>query len=121
MLPLLLLLIAFFFLVVGAVQFLICVAVPSLRKYALSAALWWAAWGPCMDALLVLAGLGVVAQSFFKKDAVFAQEHIQHLPMVLGWGYLLLGVLGTIALATSLAWLHQAVVRRFTFALFRIY
>ncbi len=34
---------------------------------------------------------------------------------------MILGTIGTVSIATSAAWLHQALVRRLTFALFRLY
>jgi hypothetical protein len=107
-----------FWLVVGAVQFLICLTVPRLRKYALSAALWWAMWGPCSMALIMLAGLVVVGDSIARERGGW---HLPPFPVGLGWGYLAVGVVVTVAAATVAAWVHQVVVRRFTFALFRLY
>jgi hypothetical protein len=112
--------VAFFFLVLGAVQFLLCVAVPRLRKYALSAALWWAVWGPCTVGLMSLAGLALLFRALTEKDGDVVHIH-PHLVSGIAWGYLILGGIGTAAVATVLAWLHQAIVRRFTFALFRLY
>src|ERR1700735_3569746 len=112
--------VAFFFLVLGALQFLLCVAVPRLRKYALSAALWWAVWGPCSVGLMSLAGLALAARAFTEKDGDAVHIH-PHLVSGIAWGYVILGGLGTAAIATSLAWLHQTIVRRVTFALFRLY
>jgi len=120
MLVLIFFFIAFFFLVVGALQFLLCVAVPRLRKYALSAAFWWAVWGPCTVGLVSLAGLALVARALTEKDGDAVHIH-PHLVTGIAWVYVVLGGLGTAATATSLAWLHQAIVRRFTFTLFRIY
>jgi hypothetical protein len=123
-LPMLILIFAFlvfFFLLVGAVQFLVCVAVPRLRRYALSAALWWAVWGPCSTALLMLAGAGLIAQHLFAEHGRFASGNLLPSLAALGWIYLTVGTLGTSAVATAIAWLHQALVRRFTFALFRLY
>jgi len=110
----------FFFLALGALQFLLCIAVPRLRKYALSAALWWAVWGPCSVGLMSLAGLALVARALTVKDGDAIHIH-PHLVAGIAWVYVILGGFGTAVIATGLAWLHQAVVRRFTFALFRIY
>lgn len=110
-----------FWLFVGAVQFLICVAVPRLRRYALSAALWWAVWGPCSVCLMLLAGLAVVANALVAKGNNGSFFFHPHFLKKLGWGYLLLGTFLTSAIATAISWLHQAIVRRFTFALFRLY
>jgi hypothetical protein len=110
-----------FWLATGAVQFLICVAVPRLRRYALSAALWWAMWGPCSVGLMFLAGFAVVVNAFIAKDGNISLFHHPHFLESLGWGYVLLGILFTSSIASVVSWLHQAVVRRFTFALFRLY
>jgi hypothetical protein len=110
----------FFWLTVGAVQYVVCLAVPRLRRYALSAALWWAIWGPCSVGLIVLAGLAIVAQAFITRNGDVSTFHAPHLP-ISWWGYVIVGAIVIAAIATCIAWLHQAVVRRFTFALFRLY
>jgi len=106
---------------IGAVAFLICVLVPPVRRYALSVALWCVIWGPCSIALMTLAGLALVAAAFITKSGDVQSFHSPRLLSVFGRGYLIAGVLSTAAVATVAAWLHQFVVRRFTFALFRLY
>jgi hypothetical protein len=113
--------IVFIFLVLGSLVFLACAIVPPTRKYALSAALWCAVWGPCSVGLMTLAGLGLVATAFFAKDGNAQSFHAPRLIAAFGWGYLVAGVLITTAVATGTAWIHQKVVRRFTFFLFRLY
>jgi len=121
MLPLLFAIIIFVFLLLGSLVFLACVLVPPTRRYALSAALWCAVWGPCSVGLMVLAGLGLIAEAFITKDGDMQRFHTPKLVAAFGWGYLILGVVTTTAIATGTAWLHQALVRRLTFALFRLY
>jgi hypothetical protein len=121
MLPLLCAIIVFFFLVVGAVVFLLCTLIPPARRYALSAALWCAVWGPCSVALLLFAGAALIAQAFITQHGDAQSFHAPRLLSVFGWGYLIAGTLLTAAVATAVAWLHQFIVRRFTFALFRLY
>jgi hypothetical protein len=121
MLPLLFAMIVFVFLLLGSLVFVVCTLVPQTRRFALSAALWCALWGPCSVVLMVLAGLGLVTAAFIGRDRDVQWFHAPRLVATFGWGYLILGVLITIAVATSGAWLHQALVRRFTFALFRVY
>jgi hypothetical protein len=121
MLPLLLAGIVFLFLLLGSVVFLMCVVFPRARKYALSAALWCAMWGPCTVALMVLAGLGLVATAFITKSGDVEALHAPKLLSVFGWFYLTAGISITIVVASASAWIHQKVVRRFTFALFRLY
>jgi hypothetical protein len=121
MLPLLLAAIVFLFLVVGSIAFLLCAAVPRLRQYALSVALWCAMWGPCFASLLLIAGLGLVAAAFMAKAGDMRSFQFSRLVPVFGWGYLTVGILVTLIVATTAAWMHQAIVKRFTFVLFRIY
>jgi hypothetical protein len=78
-------------------------------------------WGPCLVALLLVAGVGLIATAFIGKAG---NEHTFHFPRLLsmfGWSYLVVGILVTMLVATVAAWMHQALVRRLTFALFRIY
>jgi len=106
---------------IGAVAFLICVLIPPLRRFALSVALWCATWGPCSIALMTLAGLALIAEAFITKSGAVQLFNFPRLLSVLGWGYLIAGALSTAAVATVTAWLHQFVVQRVTFALFRLY
>ncbi len=120
MLFLLLAMMCFLFLVLGAATFSICGLVPPLRRFALSAALWCAAWGPLMTGWILLAGLALLADGL-AKDAIKADPLHFLADRLAGWTYLWLAVLGTAAAASFVAWLHQIAVRRMTFALFRIY
>jgi hypothetical protein len=113
--------IIFAFLFLGAIIFLACILAPPARRYALSAALWCAVWGPCSVGLMTLAGLGLVAQAFITKAGDLERFHAPRLLAAFGWGYLILGILITALVATAAAWLHQAITRRMTFALFRLY
>jgi hypothetical protein len=121
MLPLLFAGIIFLFLPLGSTVFLVCLPFPRTRQYALSAALWCAMWGPCSVALMVLAGVGLVAAAFITKSGDMQTFHAPRLLSVFGWSYLIAGVLITTVVATASAWIHQVVVRRLTLALFRLY
>jgi hypothetical protein len=121
MLVLLFAAIIFIFLALGSLVFVACVSAPPTRKYALSAALWCAVWGPCSVGLMTLAGLGLVATAFIAKDGDVQSFHAPKLLAAFGWDYLIVGVLITMAVATGVAWIHQKVVRRSTFTLFRLY
>jgi hypothetical protein len=121
MLVLLFAMIVFLFLLAGAVAFLICVALPPTRRFALSTALWWAMWGPCSVGLMTLAGLALVADAFISKSG---DPHLLRHPRLLstfGWTYLVGGILLTAVVASIAAWLHQFLIHRSTFALFRLY
>jgi hypothetical protein len=113
----------FAFLVLGSLAFMVCVLMPPTRRYALSTALWFAAWGPCLAVLIVLVVLGVAGAALTMKAGSIGIDWtaVPGLMGALGWGYLTLGVLVTAVVASGAAWLHQKLVHRFTFALFRIY
>ena len=113
--------IIFAFLFLGAIVFLACVLMPPTQRYAVSAALWCAVWGPCSVGLMMLAGLGLVAQAFITRAGDLERFHAPRLLAAFGWGYLILGILMTALVATGAAWLHQAITRRMAFALFRLY
>ncbi len=121
MFPLLAALIVFFFLVLGSVAFLVCILVPRGRKYALSIALWIAIWGPCCVVLLILIILGIVAGGFAFRATQMRWEDAPKLFSTLGWGAIIVGGILTCVVASIAAWLHQALIHRFTFALFRLY
>lgn len=121
MLPLLFLMIVFLFMLVGAVAFLVCIALPLTRRFALSTALWCAMWGPCSVALMTLAGLALVADAFISKGS---NPHLLQHPNLLstfGWIYLAIGALVTAVVASIVASVHQFIIHRFTFPLFRLY
>jgi len=111
----------FMFLLLGSVVFLAFLPVSRSRRYALSAALWCAAWGPCSVGLLGLAGIGLVTTAFITKTEDMEAFHAPHLLATFGWSYLIIGFMVTTAVATVLAWLHQFLIHRFTFALLRLY
>jgi hypothetical protein len=113
--------VVFFFLVVGAVVFLVCVLIAPLRRFALSAALWCATWGPCLVAFVLLAGTAAVAETSLTRNGDWQTLQAPKLLAALGWSYLALAVLSTIAIATFAAWLHQVLLHRLTFPLFRLY
>lgn len=121
MLPLLFAGIIYLFLLIGSITFLVCLPLRQTRQYALSAALWCAMWGPCSVALMVLAGVGLIAAAFVTKSGDLQTLHAPRLLSAFGWSYLIAGVLITTLVATASAWIHQVVVRRFTLALFRLY
>jgi hypothetical protein len=121
MLAVLIAAILFFFLVVGALVFLVCVLIAPLRRYALSAALWCATWGPSSVAFFLLAGTAAIVEMFITPNGDVGTWHAPRLLAVLGWGYLTIAVFGTAAIATFAAWLHQVLLHRLTFPLFRLY
>jgi hypothetical protein len=121
MLPLLFAGVVFLFLLVGSIVFLACLLLPPFRRYALSAALWCAMWGPCSIVLMLVAGVGLIATAFITKAGDGQTFHAPRLLSVFGWNYLIAAILVTVAVATASAWIHQVVVRRLPFALFRLY
>jgi hypothetical protein len=108
-------------LLLGSLVFVICALIGPLRKYALSAALWCALWGPCCDAFATLAGLGLVAGNSEVNAGSLPPVQLQRLIATYGWSYLAAAILMTAVVATAASWIHQKLVRRFTFPLFRLY
>ena len=121
MLPLLFAGIVLTFLLLGSLVFLASVLMPHARQYALSAAFWCAMWGPCSVMLMLVAGVGLIAAAFITKVGDVQSFHAPKLLSAFGWSYLIAGVLITTLIATVSAWIHQALMSRLTFALFRIY
>lgn len=113
--------ILFFFLALGTIVFLICVLVPPSRKYALSTALWFAIWGPCVAAFLFLAVFGLIAGGIALQATHMKWEDTPRLISAMGTGSLIVGAIAICLIASIAAWLHQAAIHRITFALFRIY
>jgi hypothetical protein len=70
---------------------------------------------------MMLAGLAIVADAFITKTSDMQSFHTPTWPATLGWGYAIVGVLFSAGVATAAAWLHQAITRRLTFLLFRLY
>jgi hypothetical protein len=114
-------LLIFAFLLLGSIVFLVCALIPSTRRYALSAALWCAVWGPCSVGLIAVAGFGIAAGALMMKASSSHWTDAPKLIAALGWSYIIIGALITICVATGAAWLHQMLIHRFTFLLFRIY
>jgi len=111
--------IVFFFLFIGSLVFVCSVLLPQTREHALSAALWCAAWGPSSIVLLTLAGLGLFAGGLTQQR--FHVQQLTHILYVLGPVYAILCFLGSAAVSSLAAWLHQLLIHRMTFALFRLY
>jgi hypothetical protein len=70
---------------------------------------------------MTIAGLGLVAAAFITKDKDVQTFHAPRLIAAFGWSYLVLGSLLTAVVATGASWFHQVLIRRVTFALFRLY
>jgi hypothetical protein len=121
MLPLLILMMLFAFLAMGAFVFVLRATAPPLRKYSLSAALWCATLGPCSVVWTVGAGLALVANGIAMQAAQTRSIHLPELPKGIGPGYIVFGLVGSLFTATVVAWVHQKAIRQMTFALFRIY
>jgi hypothetical protein len=71
--------------------------------------------------LFLIAGAALFAGSYFTKPGDAPVLNTPGLLHALGLGFFILGTLSSAAFATILAWLHQAAVKRITFALFRLY
>lgn len=113
--------ICLFFLVLGSLVFVVCGTTPKLRRFALSAALWFAVWGPCVTVWMLFAGMIAFTADYSSQHMDLAGLHLPAWKSGFGLGLFWLAVVSTAAVATAVAWVHQVVVRRMTFALFRIY
>ncbi len=113
------------FLVGGLAVFLVCVTIPWLQKYALSAALWFLALLPGLLVWLLIgvgAALGheeLVRQLSSPKWEIslwhiFGSQAAQTTLIAIGMA-------GTIVMASGITVVHQFVIQRITFALFRLY
>ena len=113
------------FLVGGLAVFLVCLAIPWLQRFALSAALWFLALLP-----------GLMLWLLIEVGAAFGQEALGRRFAYPRWEVALwhafgsqaaqttliaVGMAGTIVMATMIAVVHQFVIQRVTFALFRLY
>ena len=113
--------VVFAFLLLGSTAFAVCVLLPPTRRYALSVAFWFALCGPCLVMLITIAGLGLVAGALVMRAGNVQFTNAPKLIATLGWGYLASGFLITATIATCASWLHQKIIHRFTFFLFRLY
>jgi hypothetical protein len=114
--------IAFPFLALGCVTFLLCAAIPPLRKFALGSSLWCVACVPClwiMFILIVLLNLGADALHKTLSWDLNTATHFHQRGMAWLIGIAVLTIV--IAGATSITAIHGIIVRRFTLALFRLY
>jgi len=113
------------FLAGGLAIFVVCLSIPWLQRFALSAALWFLALLP-----------GLLLWLLIEVGAAFGQEALGRqlsYPRWERWVWhafsssaaqitlIAVGMAGTIVLATLIAVVHQFVIQRVTFALFRLY
>ncbi len=103
------------FLLSGCAAFLICAFIPPLRRFALSASLWFVACGPCYIAVLVgtvLAEKGADAIHSRMLHSLFSTQ-----------GNLALVCMAVVAMAGAavMTLVHGWIIRRLTMDLFRLY
>jgi hypothetical protein len=115
--------IVFPFLAVGCAIFLLCTAIPPLRRFALSSSLWCVACVPCLLAILpaiILCSLGVDAfHRLFKP--YFGASLSVHQTSWQGWLLAAIALLVMAAGASAMTLIHGIIMRRLTLALFRLY
>lgn len=113
------------FLVGGLVVFVVCLTIPWLQRFALSAALWFLALLPGL-----LLWLLIEVGAAFGQEAVVRQLSYPRWEMPLWHAFsssaaqmtlIVVGMAGTIVMATGIAVVHQFAIHRTTFALFRLY
>ncbi len=113
------------FVVGGLLVFLVCLTIPWLQQFALSAAVWFLALLPGL-LIWLLIGLGAA----LGEDTLRQHLSYPNWEMSLWHAFgspaaritlTAIGLAGTILLATVVAAVHQFVIHRITFALFRLY
>jgi hypothetical protein len=108
------------------VVFLVCLSIPWLQRYALSAALWFVALVPGLLIWLVI-GIGAeIGQEALRTGISSYPPWMMSLWHAFGSPaakitLVAVGMAGTIVFATGVAVVHQFVIHRVTFALFRLY
>ena len=113
--------IIFVFLQLGAAMFVACMALRTLRSYALSTALWFACIGPAVVISLTIAGTAFVAQAFTTRNGDVTSLHLPAISKALWTGYAILCIVTAMVASSAISWLHQFLIHRLTFVLFRIY
>jgi len=106
------------FLAIGCGSFVVCALVPRLRRYALGVSLWFLVWAILSPGMLILntVGLGILAQGHAHVIVPlneFAWHHVKLIAVI--------NALVAAAVATSVAVMHGWLIRRLTFALFKVY
>lgn len=115
--------IAFPFLAAGCATFLICAAIPPLRRFALSLSLWFAACIPCLlasVASIVIFNLGLSGLNIFFQQTGIMGIHF-HQTTWIGWIQVIATAIATFGGATAITLFHGVITRRLTLALFRVY
>jgi len=112
-------------LVGGLAVYVICVAIPWLQKYALSAALWFLALLPGLLLWLLigvgaLVGQDAVGRGMYSPRWEMSFWHVFGSPAA-RVTLTAIGITGIVVMATIIAVVHQFVIHRLTFALFRLY
>ena len=113
------------FLVGGLAVFLVCLALPWLQRFALSAALWFLALLPGLLLWMLIdvgaeVGQATLGRRLTQPRWEMALWHAFGSPAA-QTTLIAVGMAGTIVLATLIAVVHQFVIHRITFALFRLY
>ena len=106
------------FLAIGCSSFVVCALVPRLRRYALGVSLWFLVWALLSPGMLLLntVGLGILAQGHARVIVPLNDFAWHHVKLIAVANALLVAVI-----ATGVALLHGWMIRRVTFALFRVY
>jgi hypothetical protein len=113
------------FFMLGCAVFLICAAIPFLRRYALSASLWCLCLAPWLFGMIFLAllfGLATYTLSNLLRHPLWiAQDWSGSNQTAFGIVISVAAVAGSLVTATVAARVHQFAIHRMTLALFRLY
>jgi len=111
------------FLTLGCIAFLACSAIPPLRRYALGASLWCAACIPCLIATFITYGLAILGLTKLRPLLRWNGSHMVGFfkPSWIGWLFFTIMLIAVAIASAAIAAIHGIIIRRMTFALFRIY
>jgi len=112
------------FLALGSASFLICAAIPQLRRFALSTSLWCLAFAFCLIAvvialLFVSTGFAALHELFHRHSVIDLSNSGQ--TSWAGWLFIIFSVAAATTGATAITAVHGIITRRLTLALFRLY
>ncbi len=108
----------------GCAVFLVCAAIPFLRRFALSASLWCLCLAPWIFAMIFLAVLFGLATDTLRNlhhPLWIARDWSSSAQTGFGILISVIAVAGSLVTATVAARVHQFAIHRMTLALFRLY
>lgn len=120
MLPLMMVLLVFGFLLAGSVMFLACLLIRGARAFALSVALWFAVFGVCMAGLMLVSLLFLLGGTAVKEQLGMSPSSPLY-GVSNSWVFTASIFIVSAVGASAASWIHQKLIHRMTYSLFRVY